>query len=60
MNIMLLLVKASLSMIHVLFSKFVRLLVALVIILQKDLNVKEKSFCNEVRSQISRAFDKIV
>ena len=30
MNIMLLLVKARLSMIHVLFSKFVRLLVSLV------------------------------
>lgn len=60
MNIMLLLVKASLSVMYISFSKFVRLLVALMIILQTDLNVKEKSFCNEVRSQISRAFDKIV
>lgn len=58
---MLLLVKASLSVMYISFSKFVRLLLSLVDNIAEGFERQgKKSFCNEVRSQISRAFDKIV
>lgn len=48
-------------MMYISFSKFVRLLVSLVDNIAEGFERQgKKSFCNEVRSQISRAFDKIV